>query len=70
MTYLGTDAGRVYPVHVETDEPSPAYHWRRCPRCDGAGKVAAGDAGHKEYCMVCAGVGGWYENPKDHMIGP
>ena len=41
--------------------------WRKCPRCDGSGKI--GDNADQP-CLVCGGVGGWYENPKDHVIGP
>lgn len=69
MTYLGTDAGRVYPADIQTDEPSIAAHWRRCLRCDGSGEVEAEDAGDKEHCPDCGGVGGWYENPNDQVIG-
>ncbi len=72
MTYLGTDAGRIYPVHVGNDEPSSAANWRRCPQCDGSGKkaVTADDGSQSlEYCPACGGVGGWYETPKDQVIG-
>ena len=67
MTYLGTDAGRVYPVRVPTDKPSPTTKWRQCPRCEGSGKI--GDNADQP-CPACGGVGGWIENPNEHVIGP
>lgn len=57
---------------MNTDEPSSAANWRRCPQCDGSGKkVVTADDGSQssEYCPACGGVGGWYETPKDQVIG-
>ena len=49
------------------DDGFGAYRWRKCPRCEGSGKI--GDTADQP-CLVCAGVGGWIENPNEHVIGP
>ena len=57
---------RYGPPSVCEPLPSPAK-WRQCPRCEGSGKI--GDNADQP-CLVCAGVGGWIENPNDQVIGP
>ena len=57
----------VYPAHVDTDEPNIAARWRKCPQCEGSRKI--GDNADQP-CPACGGVGGWIENPNEHVIGP